>query len=474
MIWKSLEQMQKTPFNGAEGVDFVAKALRDSARGAALGAYLSRQVIGRGGRDVMKTMWSLQRTILSSYFSVAKGERSLLEVSSEQSARAVSGLRFASMVQEFGGELFGSATLEGEEILAEDEFFRLTYIPAKEGVEQHRALFHVGGVLPYGDPLFRLTPGISFFERFTEKGMPVYAMELKGDAKQLDYRELTLSKMIDAIDHFSDLAFEHRSQPKMVLEGYCGLAPQALAFVAAKTQEANKKFSTVATFVGPVDGRECKILAEISNLIPESMVEASYKLAELFDLYVTGDQLRLTQDIALGALTQKTWFGSFAAGFNAPELATVKGIEELSPYQQRMLAGAYWISPENCRRFPVPTDIARFSSHQFTTGVEDDGLFAGRYHGVPINLKRIFEESDIEVYGFYGGKDHLVPDSTAHPLQAVGGDRYHHVVHKGVGHVGYILSPKVWREDSPKALNPNPVALLKGEAIKEDKPAIAE
>ena len=54
----------------------------------------------------------------------------------------------------------------------------------------------------------------------------------------------------------------------------------------------------------------------------------------------------------------------------------------------------------------------------------------------------------------------MVPDSTAHCLMSVLGDRYTHVVHPHAGHISYILSPGAWGAKHKRRLDPNPVDLL--------------
>ena len=99
-------------------------------------------------------------------------------------------------MQTLGKEIFGAAVYKGEKRLVETDHFTLTYIPAKEGTtKQKAALFHVGGILPYSDELFRFIPEVSFFDRFIERGIPVYAMELRGDKDTIkNYGNLNLEK----------------------------------------------------------------------------------------------------------------------------------------------------------------------------------------------------------------------------------------------------------------------------------------
>jgi hypothetical protein len=66
----------------------------------------------------------------------------------------------------------------------------------------------------------------------------------------------------------------------------------------------------------------------------------------------------------------------------------------------------------------------------------------------------------LQFVGFYGGKDSLVPQSTAEPLQKILGSRYTHVVHPAAGHVSYLFTPSAWESHDVRALLPNPVDVL--------------
>lgn len=427
---------------------------------ARFGAYMNERLLEGGPLAATRALVEMQLDTAAAVLDAVRGDRDGLDVVGELGSRTRAGLRYDLLVQTLGRQLFGSARLPGEELLGEDAHYRLVYIPAKAGVEPQAPLFHVGGVLPYGDRVFRLLPESCFYERFTERGMPVYALELKGDSTAIDYSGLTLEKVIDAIAHFSGLAFDHAKGQKMVLEGYCALASQTLAYALARPLEANARFRVVATFVGPVDGTRCKSLAEIMRLMPEEVLATSYRSAELTGGYIGGDNLRTTQDVALAAFFGKTPLGRFAAGWKKPEYAAVDGIESLTPEMRRDLAGTYWTSPENCRRWPVPLDLSKFSSSLFTRGVGIDGGFAGTYQGRPLHLADGLKGTRLQFVGFYGGKDPLVPEVTAEPMKQILGNRYTHVVHPNVGHVAYLFSPKAWDAANPKGFKPNPVDAL--------------
>ncbi|MGC4115724.1 MAG: hypothetical protein QM765_14200 [Myxococcales bacterium] len=442
------------------GIDKVGALGHEARQTASLMSYMTERMASGGLIAATRAIVDMQLDALATCADVVKGEREPFEAMGDLGSRTRSGLRYEALIQTMGKGLFGSARPEGELQLAEDAHYRLCYFPAKAGVPEQAPLFHVGGVIPYGDALFRILPESCFYDRFTSRGMPVYALELRGDKDHADFHDLTLEGVIDAISHFSAIAFDHGKSKKMAIEGYCGLSSQVLAYVCAKPLEANARFKVVANFVGPVDGTKCLGLAEIMKQMPHSMLEASMRMAEHTGDYVSGDQLRTTQDIALKGFLGKTPLGRFATGWKKPEYAKVDGIESLTPEMRKDLAGAYWISPENCRRWPVPVDLSRYTSALFTDGVGADGALPGSYRGRPLKLTDAAEGTQLQFIGVYGGKDVLVPETTAEPLKRLFGERYTHVVHPSAGHVSYVLSPNVWEKANPKALKPNPVDLI--------------
>lgn len=442
------------------GMDALHEIRHQASQAASLLAYCGERMADGGVFQAARVLMDVQFDALAAWAGVLKGEREGLDVLSELGSRTRAGLRYEPLVQTWGRQLFGSAKLAGEQVLGEDAHYRLVFVPAKVGAEPQPALFHVGGVLPYGDPLFRLLPEACFFERFTERGMPVYALELKGDRDQVSFQDLTLEKVVDAVAHFSGLAFDHAQGKKLVLEGYCGLASQALAYVMARPLEANARFRVVSTFVGPVDGTRCEGLAEIMAVLPDAVLEATYRMADFTKDYISGDNLRTTQDLALKGFLGKTPLGRFAAGWKHPEYAALDGLANLTPEMRKDLAGAYWISPENCRRWPVPTNLGRFFAGQFTKGVTPQGVFPATYRGRPLSLADAAQGTSLQFVGFYGGKDQLVPETTAQVMEQVFGPRYTHVVHPAAGHVSYVFSPRVWERANPKGLEPNPVDVL--------------
>jgi len=349
----------------------------------------------------------------------------------------------------------------GETVLASDRFFKLSYLPPARGAApQPLAIFHAGGSIPYGDRIFRLLPEYNFYDRFLERGLPVYAMELHGDRDQNPYNELTLEEYVDSLERFSAIALTHNGGRKLALEGYCGNGSQALAFLAARPAEADRCFSLFASFVAPVDGSKCGALAEAARATPAQLEAAGLAWWEQGDGYVPGDHTRLSIDRNLKAAFHKTPLGYFCAGWQRDDLNAARSAEDLTPRQRRDLAGAYWVSPDCARRFPVPVDLTRYTSRLFAEGVSGSGALPASYRGAPLSLQRLRDETSLQVVGFYGGQDPIVSDATGHCLQQLLGDRYHHVVHPTAGHITYVMSPKAWDPDRERGLRPNPVDLL--------------
>jgi hypothetical protein len=152
--------------------------------------------------------------------------------------------------------------------------------------------------------------------------------------------------------------------------------------------------------------------------------------------------------------------GHFRAGFDQPDYADAGEGASLTVSQRRDLAGAWWISYENSGRFPLSVDLVRFASALFAKGISKDGAIPATYKGTALSLKSIAEGTSLKLFGFYGGRDAMVSESTANCMQNVFGERYKHVVHLHAGHISYILSPQAWNPSHPKALTPNPIDVL--------------
>jgi hypothetical protein len=165
-------------------------------------------------------------------------------------------------------------------------------------------------------------------------------------------------------------------------------------------------------------------------------------------------------DLPLKAVFYKTPLGYFSMGWNRTDLLSVRRVDDLAPAQRRDLAGTYWVSPDSANRFPVSVDVSRYTTALFKHGLGRGGEIPWTYHDEPLSLKTVVDKTSLRICGFYGGRDEVVPDRTAHVLMTLFGDRYTHVVHPDAGHISYVLSPRLWKADHKKALKPNPIDLL--------------
>jgi hypothetical protein len=435
--------------------------VRDSIKLMRLAAYATHQTLEGSVFPALEAVIGMQETWSGSVTTLLRGDRKLREFARENVDRVKSAAKFGRLVKKLGRQLYGSATFVGEQVLEQDEFLKLSYLPPKPGVPiAPVALFHAGGGLPYGDRIFRFLPEANFYDRFLERGMPVYAVELRGDRSELNYAGLTLERLIDSFEAMSAAAFDHNEKRKMVLEGYCGHGMQVVAFAAAKPKEVQERFVGLSTFVSPFDGRECLMLAEMQTLMPESMTEMSFVLAKILGRgYVPGDGMRMSLDMGLRTTFHKTPLAHVAAGFRQLDYANVRKLEDLSKHQRKDLAGAYWISPESARRFALPVDLVRYASRLFSEGIAADGTLPAVYRGRTLSLRTLLDETTLPIVGFFGGRDLMIPDRTAYGIMPLLGNRYRHVVHPHAGHISYILSPKSWRS-GPMALEPNPVDVM--------------
>ena len=209
-----------------------------------------------------------------------------------------------------------------------------------------------------------------------------------------------------------------------------------------------------------MDGSKCESLAVAMHATPDKLLDANLTLWGLVGGYLPGDTTRLGIDMPLKAVFYKTPFGYFLAGWHRTDWAKVNAIADLNPNQRRDLAGAYWVSADNSNRFPIPVDLARYTAKLFKKGIPPTGDLPHTYAGRQLSLKTIATETKLKLFGFYGGRDPVVPDRTAHILISFFGDRYTHVVHPDAGHISYVLSPKLWDPQNAKGLKPNPIDLL--------------
>ncbi len=438
------------------------KNARDSTKLMRLVNYATYQTMEGSLFPAIDVTLDMQQAWLSSLVSLLRGEYTLHQFVRLNADRIRAAATFGCMVKKYGSQLYGSARFEGEEVLEQDSFLKLTYIPPKNGVtKQKMSLFHAGGGLPYGDRIFRFLPEANFYEHFLERGIPVYAVELRGDRNEVNYSKLTLNHLIEAFDAMSSTAFHHNERRKLALEGYCGHGIQTLAFVSAKPQVAEERFSVATTFVAPYDGRECQILAELPSLMPDALTEVSFIMAELIGRgYAPGDSMRMSLDLGLRTSFHKTLLARVAAGWLQAEYAKVRKLEDLNPKQRKEITGAYWISPDSARRFALPIDLVRFASRLFRDGISKDGNLPATYRGQTLSLRSIVEETSLPLLGIFGGRDAMIPDRTAYGIMPIFGSRYRHIVHPHAGHISYILSPGLWKPTHHAALAPNPIDLM--------------
>jgi len=443
------------------GTALYDRGLKESLRALRAASNTWHSVLEADLFPAWESLIDVGADLSSKLGEAAEGERDLASVSREAAERLYAGTRYAELVRTLGRELYGTATFAGEERLAQDRYFRLSYLPPPSGAARAPfALFHAGGTIPYGDRIFRLLPEYNFFAPFLARGVPIYAMELRGDREELDYGDLTLERYIDSLEQLASRARVHAGGGKLALEGYCGNGSQALAYLAAKPEHAEATFGLFASFVTPVDGRACQSLAAAIKDVSPDVAEASAARWEDGDGYVPADYLRMGIDLNLRASFYKSTLGYFMAGWQRPELNQVRSVDDLSSFQRRDLAGAYWISADCARRFPVPIGIARFTARLFSDGISARGELPASYHDEALSLERVRDQTSLRLLGFYGGQDPVVPDATGRCLELLLGARYTHVVHPQAGHITYVMSPKAWDPAHARGLSPNPIDVM--------------
>lgn len=361
--------------------------------------------------------------------------------------RQKSAINFQRFVQTFGKELFGSATYDGEKLLAENDLFKLTHIPVKKGVEKRASMFHLGGFVPYSDNLFRLLPKANFFDRFIENGIDVYEMKCKCDTTRYNAQLLDLSveRIIESAHVFSDIAFEHAGREKMILEGYCGTGVHTYTAYLADPESMARKFSLIATFVSPLDAKQCTIFEQMHEIL-------AYLNPE--DSSVDGRTICSLLDTIQERVFEKTPLGALVHGWKNKEYAKIEKIEDLSHRQQSELAAWYWLSLEHGSLYPLSKDLYAFYSRLFTLGVSKAGVLPYEHKGQVINLNDL-KKTGIKVLAFLGDKDHLVDFRTADVLRDILSKQCEIVVHEKTGHVAYIFNPNRWQKDDPRAFKPD-------------------
>jgi hypothetical protein len=443
------------------GSHAVAWAADEVLRASRAGLYLTSHAIEGNVLPALTFLSTVTEDVAASWHATLAGEKPPLAHFTDLGRRLMSGARYERLVDRLGGELFGSAAFAGQETLARTDHYTLSYLPPRAGVPAAPfALFHVGGFIPYGDGIFRFLPEANFYDRFLERGVPVYAMELAGPRDRMGkLRGLTLERIIDTIDDFGRAAGAHHGGKKLVIEGYCGTGMQMLSCLAAKPAAA-ARYAAAALFVAPVDARKCMPIAELLLHLPRTLVTTQVAKAEIMRGYLRGLELWAGLDTSLKNVFVKTPLGRFASGWTSGAFAHVSRADELTPAQRFELAAAYWISLANVERYPIPADLIRLFVRLFTDGVKADGLTGATYRGRPIDLTAIRTETKLPVVAFYGDKDLVVQEASGRVLKDLLGGRYRHVVHQQAGHVSYILTPAIWQPGTPRSLDPNPIDLL--------------
>ncbi|HRE16382.1 MAG TPA: hypothetical protein PLW86_04835, partial [Rhodocyclaceae bacterium] len=366
--------------------------------------------------------------------------------------RQQSAVNFQKFVDTIGCELFGSATYDGEEFLAETEFFTLTYIPVKAGVKRRASLFHIGGFVPYSDNLFRLLPSANLFDRFIENGIAVYEMKLKCDKTQYNAHmlEMTIADIIETVHAFSDIAFAHNGREAMILEGYCGTGVHTYTSYLADIKGMAKKFRMILTFVSPLDARKCTIFEQVHEVLAYINPQEGP---------VEGATISGLLDTIQDRNFEKTPMGALVHGWKNKEYAHINSISDLTQRQQSELVSWYWLSLRHGSFYPLSKDLYTFYSKLFTKGVSASGELPYVYKGQVLNIVDL-KTTGVPVLVFLGEKDHLVDCHTADILEPLLGDQAKVVVHQKTGHVAYIFNPNRWQKDDARAFTPDVIATI--------------
>jgi len=447
---------------GAEAGSFLAE---EWLRAARAGLYFSSHAL-ESALPAFSAFSDMREDVLKSFLDTVAGRRSPAEHWTELSGRVAAGARYRKLVHTLGKELLGTATYAGEQVLAANDVYRLSYLPPKAGAPAtDAAIFFVAGFIPYGDRLFRFLPEASLYERYLERGIPVYAMELAADGRDLKgLGGVTVERQIDWIDEMAATAQHHNGGRRMIAQGYCGSGTQLVAYLCARPKNAEAKFSLASLFVTPVDAKRCTVFAETMANMPRSAAWTSLARSQVTGGYLRGLEMWAGLDLSLKNIFVKTWVGRFASGWKNPAWANVRTVADLAPMQRFELAGAYWISVDNARRFPLPVDLVRKAMHLYDKGVGADGLLGAKYRGRDIGIADLARESSLRVVSFFGGQDKLVQEESGAVLKSHLGPRYRAIVHPAAGHVSYICFPSQWSSASPKAFAPNPIDVLLAES----------
>jgi hypothetical protein len=436
----------------------------ETLRAARVGVYATSHTLQGQVLPAFSSLEEMRRDIERSWLATLSGEKAMADCSRELGERFASGNRYRALVEDLGRQLFGSAVYPGEQVLADDGVFRLSHLPAKDGApETGVALFFVGSFMPYGDRLFRFLPEASYYQRYLERGIPVYTMEIAGDCREIKgLGKVTLERQIDCIDRMAEIALRHNGGRRMVAQGYCGSGMELMAYLAARPRDAEAKFKLATTFVTPLDARRCKILSDMVSNVPRSLVWTTLQRSRLMGGYLQGLELWAGLDTSLDNVFTKTPMGRFASGWKKPAFARVQAISDLDPLQRFELAGAYWISLANAERWPIPVEQVRLAFRLYDKGVsEADGGYLGfGYRGTPVRIAAIAEQSRLRVTSIFGGQDKLVPEECGLVLGRLLGSRYRQITHPTAAHVSYVCFPAQWDRAHPHAFLPNPVDVI--------------
>jgi hypothetical protein len=443
----------------AKGTGATSWAVEESLRTARASLFLTSRLIDGQALPTLTSLSAIREDLEASWLATLEGKKGLFDHLTEVRDRAVAGARYQWLVDTLGKELFGSAVYAGEQTLVENGVFRLQYLPPKPGAPRTDvALFFLGGFIPYGDRLFRLLPEANLFDRYLERGIPVYLMELVGDQGSMKgLGSVTTEKLIDWTDQMASAAFQHHGQRKLVAQGYCGSGVHLASYLAARPADAQARFNLVTLFVTPLDGKKCDIFAEMVANIPRSTMWTTVKRSQLMGGYVNGVELWAGLDTTLKNLFRKTPVGRFATGWKKPEYAKVTDTAALTARQRLELASEYWISISNAGRWPIPADLVAKAVRLYDRGVSEDGALGFSYRGREVSLAAIAQQTNLKVLAFFGGLDKLVPMEAGRILGKLLGERYRAVLHPNAVHVGYACFPSQWQKDNPNAFVPNPI-----------------
>lgn len=442
-----------------KGVRAAATVTEEGLRSARAGLFVASHLIDGHVIPALDAGEGIVRDVEAAGLEAVDGRTA--EPLRRLGVKAKSGSAYAKLVDTVGRDLLGSARFAGETTLADNGVYRLQYLPPAEGVPRSDvAIFFVGGFIPYGDRLFRFLPEANLFDRYLERGLPVYLMEVSGDGSAPKSLEnVTAEQVVDWIDAFAGIAFTHNGERRLSAQGYCGSAIHLLSWLSALPGSAGEKIATATLYAPPLDARRC-LLAEPVSLIPRSLMWATLRRSELFGGRYHGLELWAGLDVSLRNVFRKTSAGRFATGWRKPELAGQRDANGLSVKRRFELADAYWTSIDNARRHSMPVALVRQAMHLHERGVDADGHLGFSYRGRPVGLRALATESRIRVCAFFGGRDKLVPPEAGRPLKVFLGDRYREVFHPNAAHVGYVCRPDQWRTGGPDAFDPNPLDVI--------------